>query len=303
MHQLSFLLQLQLTLLNHFLYFNFNCKLNVVYPMHREHRYIHRTEPDILTCLQCLQMQFQTFFLSQGFLYHWMVMQLESRATLENCPWWNLWHPRVWHIGWWKALESCFVVNIHVVKRKMLQFFCHAGCYSSSSFLHSVLQICPDVCSCTVLTGSCDQVMSWKPLFTVKAYFLPLSPKFWKEGAKCVSALCPWQRVTKPGMHRKEVTEARLSVLAPFLYFPPLLFPAPSLPDKGEKGWWSKRNKYRAPGWGSVHMSAHVCVHVCCGRVKRFRGGGLPSRAVSHHGVDPPGSFRCPSGFIILLSG
>lgn len=56
-------------------------------------------------------------------------------------------------------------------------------------------------------------------------------------------------------------------------------------------------------GWGSVHMSAHVCVHVCCGgRVKRFRGGGLPSRTVSHHAVDPPGSFRCPSGFIILLS-
>lgn len=52
---------------------------------------------------------------------------------------------------------------------------------------------------------------------------------------------------------------------------------------------------------GSVPISAHVC----SGRVKRFRGGGgggLPSRAVSHHAADPPGSFRCPSGFIILLS-
>lgn len=128
---------------------------------------------------------------------------------------------------------------------------------------------------------------------------------FEKDGTTCVAALCPWRRVTKPGMHREEVTEARLSALSPFLYFPPLLSPTPSLPDKGEKGWWSKRNKPGPPdgGRGSAHVSAHVCVHVRCGRVKRFRGGGLPSRAVSHHAIDPPGSFRCPSGFIILLSG
>lgn len=46
----------------------------------------------------------------------------------------------------------------------------------------------------------------------------------------------------------------------------------------------------------------YVCMHVCWERVKSFRGGGLSSEAVSHHSIDPPGSFRCPSGFIILLS-
>lgn len=80
-----------------------------------------------------------------------------------------------------------------------------------------------------------------------------------------------------------------------------LCFYTPSPCDKEGKGMMEQWIS-RAPGWGSVHVSAHVCVHVCCGRVKRFRGGGLPSRAVFHHTVDPPGSFRCPSGFIILLS-
>lgn len=51
-----------------------------------------------------------------------------------------------------------------------------------------------------------------------------------------------------------------------------------------------------------AYQCAHVYGHVCCRRVKRFRGGGPPSWAVSHHTVDPPGSFRCPSGFIIPLS-
>ena len=129
-------------------------------------------------------------------------------------------------------------------------------------------------------------------------HFFPLNFET-KEG-KWVSALCPWKRVTKPGMRRKEVTEARLSVLTAFLHFPPPLFPAPSLSDKGGGGAKGMMEQWLswAPGWGSVRMRAHVC----CGRVKRFRGGGLPSWAVSHHAVDPPGSFRCPSGFIILLS-
>lgn len=78
------------------------------------------------------------------------------------------------------------------------------------------------------------------------------------------------------------------------LSFPLLLFPIKGRRDDGAM-------KKLSPGVG-VCARKCTCALICCGRVKRFRGGGLPSRAVSHHTVDPPGSFRCPSGFIILLS-
>lgn len=108
--------------------------------------------------------------------------------------------------------------------------------------------------------------------------FIFSPPEFWEEGGKWVSALCPWRRVTKPGMHRKEVTEARLSLLAPFLYFPTPLFPTPSLSDKGQKGCWS--NEQAEPWGGRLCVWVHMCVCM-------YVVGGLSvsEAAVSPHGL------------------
>lgn len=51
-----------------------------------------------------------------------------------------------------------------------------------------------------------------------------------------------------------------------------------------------------------VRAYERTCMYVVGGLSVSEAAVSLPG-AVSHHAVDPPGSFRCPSGFIILLSG
>lgn len=75
------------------------------------------------------------------------------------------------------------------------------------------------------------------------------------------SACCLRRKVTKHGMHRKEVTAVRLSVLTlfPFFFFP-LLFPAPSLSDKAERDDGAMNN-WRP--WGGGYGCECTCVRAC----------------------------------------
>lgn len=98
------------------------------------------------------------------------------------------------------------------------------------------------------------------------------------------------------GIPRKEVRVVALSGIF-FFDFPPLLFPAHSLFDKGGERDDGGTNK-ESPG---VEVCGYECMSVCVCR-EHFGGSVLPSSAVSHHAIDPPGSFRCSSDFIILLS-